>query len=120
MKILAVDDNEHIREILSEMLSRFGFECSTAANGREALDLMQRENFTLVLSDMRMPEMGGIELLHEIKKNYPDTDVISVTGYDANYTFTDVIKAGARLLSSSRLQKMRLRPKSTESSESGN
>ena len=95
MKILAVDDNEQIREILSEMLSRFGFECSTAANGREALDLMQRENFPLVLTDMRMPEMGGIELLHEIKKNYPDTDVISVTGYDANYTFTDVIRAGA-------------------------
>ena len=95
MKILAVDDNEQIREILSEMLSRFGFECSTAANGREALDLMHKEDFPLVLTDMRMPEMGGIELLHEIKKNYPDTDVISVTGYDANYTFTDVIRAGA-------------------------
>ncbi len=95
MKILAVDDNEQIREILSEMLSRFGFECSTAANGREALDLMGREMFPLVLTDMRMPEMGGMELLQEIKKNYPDTDVISVTGYDANYTFTDVIRAGA-------------------------
>jgi hypothetical protein len=95
VKILAVDDNEQIREILSEMLSRFGFECSTAANGREALDLMHKEDFPLVLTDMRMPEMGGIELLHEIKKHYPDTDVISVTGYDANYTFTDVIKAGA-------------------------
>jgi DNA-binding NtrC family response regulator len=95
VKILAVDDNEQIREILAEMLSRFGFACSTAANGREALDLMHKEDFSLVLTDMKMPEMGGIELLREIKKNYPDTDVISVTGYDANYTFTDVIKAGA-------------------------
>ena len=95
MKILAVDDNEQIREILAEMLSRFGFACSTASNGREALDLMSRDDFFLVLTDMRMPEMDGIELLREIKKHYPDTDVISVTGYDANYTFTDVIKAGA-------------------------
>jgi signal transduction histidine kinase/DNA-binding NarL/FixJ family response regulator len=95
VKILAVDDNEQIRELLAEMLARFGFACSTAANGREALDLMHKEDFSLVLTDMRMPEMGGIELLREIKKNYPDTDVISVTGYDANYTFTDVIKAGA-------------------------
>ena len=95
MKILAVDDNAQIREILSEMISRFGFECSTAANGREALELLRRETFSLVLTDMRMPEMDGMELLREVKKNYPDTDVISVTGYDANYTFTDVIKAGA-------------------------
>jgi PAS domain S-box-containing protein len=95
VKILAVDDNVQMREMLSEMLSRFGFECSTAANGREAFDLLSKEDFPLVLIDMRIPEMIGIALLQEIKKNYPDTDVISLTRYDANYTFTDVIRAGA-------------------------
>ena len=95
MKILAVDDDEKIREILYEMLSRFGYECRTAVNGKEALSILQEDHFSIVISDIRMPEIDGMELLKGIKEKYPDIDVISITGYSKDYTFTDMVKAGA-------------------------
>ena len=95
MKIVVVDDDHYIAELLSEMLTRFGNECKTAANGREALDLLQEDTFSFVLTDMKMPVMDGMELLREIKQHYPLIDVICMTGHGGTYTFTDVIKAGA-------------------------
>ena len=95
MKIVVVDDDHYIAELLSELLTRFGYECKTAANGREALDLLQEDSFSFVLTDMKMPVMDGMELLHEIKQRYPHIDVICMTGHGGTYTFTDVIKAGA-------------------------
>ncbi len=81
MKVLVVDDDLKVRETLKEMLSHFGYECRIAANGREALNILQEEHFPIVLSDIRMPEMDGVELLKKTKKNYPEIDVISITGY---------------------------------------
>jgi len=95
VKILAVDDEVQMRELLHEMLSRFGYECKTAANGREALSILQDDYFPIIVSDVIMPVMDGIELLKNTKKSYPDIDVISMTGYSKDYTFVDVIKAGA-------------------------
>lgn len=95
MKILAVDDEVKMRELLYEMLSRLGYECKTAANGREALSILQDDYFPIILSDVRMPLMDGIELLKNTKKIYPDIDVISMTGYSKDHTFVDVVKAGA-------------------------
>ena len=95
MKIVVVDDDRYISELLSEMLTGFGYECKTATNGREALDLLSKDTISIVLTDMRMPVMDGMELLREIKQSYPDTDVISMTGHGDKYTFTDVITAGA-------------------------
>ena len=95
MKIVVVDDDHYIAELLSEMLTRFGYECRTAANGREALDLLQQDTASFVLTDMKMPVMDGMELLREIKQHYPLIDVICMTGHGGTYTFTDVIKAGA-------------------------
>ncbi len=95
MKILVVDDDRNIAELLSEMLTRFGYECRWAGNGKEALQLLQENTVSIVLTDMKMPVMDGMELLREIKKNYPLIDVICMTGHGGSYTFTDVIKAGA-------------------------
>lgn len=96
MKILAVDDDPQIREIFHEMLTRFGYGCRTAADGRQALTMLQEEgDISLVITDIRMPGMDGIELIKEIKSRHPDADVISVTGYAGDFTFTDVINAGA-------------------------
>ena len=96
MKILIVDDDPQIREIFYEMLTRFGYGCRTAADGLQALSMLQEEgDISLVITDIRMPGMDGIELIQEIKARHPDADVISVTGYAGDFTFTDVINAGA-------------------------
>ncbi len=96
MKILVVDDDPQIREIFHEMLTRFGYGCRTAADGLQALTMLHEEgDISLVITDIRMPGMDGIELIKEIKTRHPDADVISVTGYAGDFTFTDVINAGA-------------------------
>ena len=95
MKIVVVDDDRYLAELLSEMMTRFGYECRLASNGKEALALLQEDTVSIVLTDIKMPVMDGMELLREIKKNYPLVDVICMTGHGGSYTFTDVIKAGA-------------------------
>ena len=95
MQILAIDDDTKVREMLSEMLSSFGYECVTASNGREALNMLRENHLPIVISDIRMPGIDGIQLLTEIKEQYPDTDVISITGYSDNYSFTDMVRNGA-------------------------
>jgi signal transduction histidine kinase/FixJ family two-component response regulator len=95
MKILAVDDDVRVRRMLNEMLTSFGYECRTATNGKEALDVLKKGHFPILISDIRMPGMDGIELLKEIRENYSGIDVINITGYGDDYTFTDMIKAGA-------------------------
>ncbi len=95
MKILVVDDDLKVRETLHKLISRQGYECKTATNGREALEIVEEDNFSFVISDIKMPGMNGMELLKAIKKDYPDIDVIIMTAYSEDYTFTDVIKAGA-------------------------
>ena len=95
MKVLVVDDDVNVSETLKEMLSHFGYECKIAANGREALNILQEEHFPIVLSDVRMPEMNGVELLKKTKKNYPEIDVIIITGYGKDHSFVDMVKAGA-------------------------
>ena len=96
VKILAVDDDPQIRDIFYEMLTRFGYQCSTAADGRQALAILQEEgDISIVIADIRMPGMDGIELIKEIKARHAGADVISITGYAGDFTFTDVINAGA-------------------------
>jgi PAS domain S-box-containing protein len=95
LKILAVDDDLNIREMIYQMLSLLGYNCKTAANVKEALHFLQQEDFSIVISDVRMPGIDGIELLKEIKSTYPDISVISITGYSHDYTFMDMINAGA-------------------------
>lgn len=95
MKVLVVDDDIRIREMFYEMIPSLGYACRVAANVKEAIAMLKDDHFPIVISDIRMPEIDGIELLKEIKEKYPEIDVISITGYSKDYTFTDVIKAGA-------------------------
>lgn len=67
-KILIVDDEDGIRELFIETLSRQGFECVTAKNGAEGLLAIERENPDIVLLDLRMPEMDGLTMLRELRK----------------------------------------------------
>jgi len=79
--ILLVDDEEGIRKVLSIALSDMGYRVVTAQNGVEALRIFKDERPTIVLTDIKMPEMDGIELLRRLKNISPDTEVIMITGH---------------------------------------
>ena len=95
VKILVVDDEVKVREVLQGILSQLGYKCTIASSASEAILMLQNDYFPIVLTDIRMPEIDGFQLLTTIKANYPDIDVMCTTGYSKEYTFTDVIKAGA-------------------------
>ena len=79
--ILLVDDEEGIRKVLGIALSDMGYHVRAAENGVEALRIFEDERPPIVLTDIKMPEMDGIELLRRIKKVNPDTEVIMITGH---------------------------------------
>ena len=79
--ILLVDDEEGIRKVLGISLTDMGYHVITAENGQEALGIFKKECPAIVLTDIKMPEMDGIELLRRIKEHDPDTEVIMITGH---------------------------------------
>jgi len=94
-RILVVDDEHVIREILTDFLSMEGFEVRTADDGVQALNELSRAHFDLVLSDLKMPNMGGIELLEAVSKNMPDIVTVIMTGFGTVETAIDAMKRGA-------------------------
>jgi two-component system cell cycle response regulator len=95
LKILLVDDDQSILEILADLMAIFGHDYVTAQNGVEAIEKLKHNFFDIVLTDMIMPDIDGMELLKHIKKNYPNIKVMVVTGYERAFSYTDVIRAGA-------------------------
>jgi len=93
--ILIVDDEEIIRESLSFILHKEGFQVVEAANGRIALDLVRSGSFDLVLTDLEMPEMKGIELLEHITQISPETLVVIITAYGSIDTAIASLRKGA-------------------------
>lgn len=94
-KILVVDDEEVIREILADFLTMEGFSVRTAKDGGDALVELSRDRFDLVLSDLKMPNMGGIELLGAIRKHTPHVVTIIMTGFGTVETAIEAMKQGA-------------------------
>jgi two-component system, response regulator, stage 0 sporulation protein F len=86
-KILVADDEMAIRLLYSEELKEEGYEVYTATNGREALDIIDKVALDLVILDIKMPEMDGIEALRQIKKKKPDLPVLFSTAYDFKQDF---------------------------------
>ncbi len=93
--ILIVDDEENSRTGLSKILLRSGYEVVTAGDGKEALDKVGKINCHLVITDMKMPNMGGIELLKKVKKLKPDIGVIMVTAYGEVDSYLEAMNLGA-------------------------
>ena len=79
LSCLVVDDEPHLRSILARLLTEEGFACRQAGNGREALQELERQPADLIISDIRMPEMDGIQLLPELRRRWPDCAVVMVT-----------------------------------------
>ena len=80
-KILLVDDEEGIRKVLDITLTDSGYQVFTAGNGEQALEIFRKESPPIVLTDIKMPGMDGIDLLKKIKEERPDTEVIMITGH---------------------------------------
>jgi diguanylate cyclase (GGDEF)-like protein len=94
-RVLAVDDQRYFRELIQEFLTAEGFEAQTAASGEEALHLLERSAFDVVLTDLVMPGMDGSELVHRVKARNPDQDIVVVTGVVDVRTAVDAMKLGA-------------------------
>jgi DNA-binding NtrC family response regulator len=95
-RVLIVDDEENIRQILTEYLTDFGYEVTCAADGQEALQIFRKDYFDIILSDLVMRPMDGLELLTEIKKVDHDVLFIMITGYPSIESAMKAIKNGAR------------------------
>lgn len=80
-RILIVDDEKKIRKSLSGLLEDNGYEVATACSGPECLQIMSTQHFDLIILDIIMPKMSGIEVLQKVKEKYKDTQVIMITGY---------------------------------------
>jgi len=94
-RLLIADDEVHIREGLQEALQQPGFTIDTARDGHEARDLLQRQTYHLVITDLRMPGLGGMELLDEIRDSHPEAQTIVLTAYGSVSTAVEAMKKGA-------------------------
>jgi putative nucleotidyltransferase with HDIG domain len=94
-RILIVDDEELICRLLAQRLTSEGYACVTANNGREALSHFYKDTFSLIISDIRMPEMDGIEFLKRVKDLNPNMMVIMVTAYPELDMAVEAMRLGA-------------------------
>ena len=93
--ILVIDDEESMRLALSETLSRSGHQVDCVSNGYDALKKVQSSSLKLIITDVRMPKMDGMEVLQEIKKLSPQIPVIMITAYGTIHNAVEAMKKGA-------------------------
>jgi len=93
--ILIIDDEASLRQTMARILQRAGYEVTTAVDGREGLALISEHPFDLVYSDIRMPDMNGLELLKIIHEKYPDLPVILFTAQPDLNSAVEAVRSGA-------------------------
>lgn len=93
--VLSVDDDAELRELLHELIGQMGHASVVAADGLDALEKMEEQQFDIVITDINMPRLNGVGLIKRIASDYTDTDVIAITGYQTEYNYTDIIALGA-------------------------
>lgn len=94
-RIIVADDEESMQNLMKSMLTTFGYEVALAGNGREALQMMAREHFDLAFADIVMPVMDGVELLVNVREQFPRCQVIMITGYPSVDTAFRLVQMGA-------------------------
>jgi len=94
-KLLIVDDEDTLREFLHRIIRGEGFQCYKAASGEEALDLLMNNDFSLMILDINMPGMSGIELLQACQQRFKDLAVLMLTGVDDRKTAIKTLELGA-------------------------
>ena len=94
-RILVVDDDAYVREATEEILLRRKYKVETAPDGKAALNKLQEADFDLILSDIKMPVMNGLELLEAARLKAPDTHVIMMTAFGTIEDAVEAMKKGA-------------------------
>ncbi len=94
-RILVVDDDESLRRVTQVQLEQAGFKTLTASDGAEALNILQKSPVDLVITDLKMPGISGLELLKRIRTEYPDISVVMLTAFGTIDTAVEAMKAGA-------------------------
>jgi DNA-binding NtrC family response regulator len=94
-KVLVVDDEEMLRNLLARILERKGYSVSTASGGRQALAYLAKGDFQVMVSDVKMPEMNGFELLKEAKQKHPRLAVVMMTAFGDENTVEQALGLGA-------------------------
>ena len=94
-QILVVDDEENARIGLSKLLVQEGYLVESAASGYEALDYLRQTRVNLVISDINMPDMGGLAFLKELSRHFPSTNVIMITAYGGVESYLEAMNLGA-------------------------
>ena len=95
LSILVVDDEEYYRTFLQDYFQIVGYSFKGASDAAEALGILRQDNIDLVVSDIRMKEKNGVELMQKAHTDYPDIPFIIMTGYAPEYSYEDIINAGA-------------------------
>ena len=93
--ILVVDDEPFVTALVSRWLQAEGYRCACAGDGQEAVARLRREKFDLVVTDIMMPRMTGVQLLEKVQGDFPHTAVIVLTGVDDRKTAADALRLGA-------------------------
>lgn len=94
-RILVVDDEEHVRDMVTAMIEPLGYDIVVAKNGAEACDVCKAALVDLIITDIVMPEKNGIDLIMETKKEYPDIPVIAISGgggITGRYDYLEIAK----------------------------
>ncbi|MCL4536240.1 MAG: response regulator [Nitrospirae bacterium] len=94
-RILVIDDEEIVRLSCKRTLVPEGYEVDTAASGKEGMELFEKSKYDLVLIDLKMPGIDGIEVLVNIKRQHPEQNVMIMTGYDTIEHIVESISSGA-------------------------
>lgn len=94
-RILVVDDEESIREFLNIMLKKDGYDVTLAEDGERAKELLEKKSFSLVISDLQMPKLNGMELLKHIRAQHPDILVMMITAFGSTESAVEAMKLGA-------------------------
>ena len=94
-KILVVDDERNITDVLATILRSLGYSVSAASDGEEALNILKKEYYELVITDIKMPQMDGLSLLKEINKLKKDIIIIMLTGLATSDTAVEAMRSGA-------------------------
>jgi excisionase family DNA binding protein len=93
-RVLVVDDEESIRELLTKTLALAEYAVEAVGAARMALDLLRRENWDLLIADLRMPEMDGLSLIKEARRLHPALPVIIITGYSSEASAIQAVNLG--------------------------
>jgi DNA-binding NtrC family response regulator len=94
-KILVIDDEKSILDLLSVVFEKEGYMVKTSLSATRAVELMGNEDFDMIISDIKMPKMSGMELLRYVRKNRPDIPIVMITAYGTIKQAVEALKAGA-------------------------